>query len=137
MQIIQNGRHDVIGKHISLVLWHKKVFWWFLVLIFRRWIKIWWVPDVKPCKLLRICKLFKMAAMHDVIDKHSNLDLFCIETLYSFLMFFFSIWRCWFQIRGGQMRNLEHFKNMLIIQNGRHCVIDTHFNRDVFLHNSK
>ena len=31
--------------------------------------------------------------MHDDIDKHSNLDLFYFETLYSFLMFFFSsIW---------------------------------------------
>ena len=27
--------------------------------------------------------------MHDVIDKHSNLDLFRFETLYSFFMGFF------------------------------------------------
>ena len=26
MQIIQNGRHDVIDLHISLVFWHKQIY---------------------------------------------------------------------------------------------------------------
>ena len=72
MQIIQNGRHDVIDKYISLVCRHKQIY----LMAFCQYrgadSKSAAVQDMKPWVFLQNMQIIQNGR-HDVIDKQINL----------------------------------------------------------------
>ena len=106
MQIIQNGRHDVIDKYISLVCRHKQIY----LMAFCQYRG----ADSKSAgfQTWNLVYLSKYANYSKWPPwRHRQTHLPCFLTLTNLFDGFLSISRCWFQIRAVQdMKPWSFFK---------------------------